>query len=379
MRIKLVIIGILLALLPTISAQTSSAAVYSNAEIPEIMEISVNIGFFGRALKAESKIKVKRNVNSLQFWSVNYVGFLSDEGKNILKEPCSDIIKNLGFAFQANSNTLVSSQKVSDWYIETFESTSFIGPNPSNINFCPGEIYAKSIYLTDETGSQRATQIEKICIAGCKKLGIESLWSTTGGPVRDQFDQKSGTWTPIIISPLWNASSSTAKCKQIISANENKYIGPIAVYEGCNQNINFNSLNFQLTDASIKEAEQNFNKQIENQKYFEKFLQSEYKEFRFSTQKFAKEQPVTYKLKVKPLVNEINEYFEKNRIEMSFGGESNQYLIGLKQRITKILLILQKESKSTAGNPKSITCVKGKLTKTITGSNPKCPSGFTKK
>ena len=45
--------------------------------------------------------------------------------------------------------------------------------------------------------------------------------------------------------------------------------------------------------------------------------------------------------------------------------------------ITKFVQVKAIAAKST--NPKSIMCVKGKLTKKVTGINPKCPSGYRKK
>lgn len=379
MRIRLLCISSCLALLVSLNAQSSNAAVYSNAEIPEIMELSVNFSFFGKALKAESKIKIKRNVNRLQSWHINYISFLSDESKNILKEPCADTTRNIGFGFQANDKTLVTTQKIGDWYIETFNSNSLIAPYPSSINFCPAEIFASAITLTDETGSQRETQIVKICVEDCKKLGLESIWSTIEGPVRDLADQKNGKWNPIVISPLWNASPATAKCKQIISASENKYTGPTAVYEGCNQNIDFKVLNFNLTESILKEAEQNFNRQMENRKYFDIFLQTEFREYRSSLQNFAKEQRTIYNTKVKPLATEVDKFFETHQAEMAFGGQTNTYFIELKSRMAKVLSMMQKDSKSSSSKIQSVTCLKGNLVKVVKGVNPKCPAGFKKK
>jgi len=151
------------------------------------------------------------------------------------------------------------------------------------------------------------------------------------------------------------------------------------VYEGCNQNIDFKVLNFNLTESILKEAEQNFNRQMENRKYFDIFLQTEFREYRSSLQNFAKEQRTIYNTKVKPLATEVDKFFETHQAEMAFGGQTNTYFIELKSRMAKVLSMMQKDSKSSSSKIQSVTCLKGNLVKVVKGVNPKCPAGFKKK
>lgn len=351
---------------------------YGNAEIPEILDLNVKIDLFGRTLRAESTIKIRRSTNALKYWGINYDTYLADGVNNILKKPCSTSHTNFNITGITDERSLVSSEKSGDWIVETFKSLSLKAPEPGDLSFCPAELIAKSVSIVDETGVQRMTQIEKICISGCKRIGIDSIWPG-GGTKVDLVDHKTGKWSSAIVSPLWTASPTTAKCKQILSAKDNKYIGQIAVYEGCNQVIDFNSLNFDLTETKIQEGELFQQKMFENKKYFDNFLQTEFREYNFKIQEVMKYNAKLYSSKIKPLDIEIKTYINKFASSMSLGGATNPNLIELKGKLANVMGIIQKESMTKINEKITITCVKGNVTKKVAGLNPKCPSGYLKK
>lgn len=354
------------------------ASDYGNAEIPEILDLNVKIDLFGRTLRAESTIKIRRSTNALKYLSINYDTYLPDGVNNILKKPCATSHTNLNFTYITDGRSLVSSEKSGDWIVETFKGFSLKAPEPGDLSFCPAELIAKSVWIVDETGVQRMTRIEKICISGCKKIGIDSIWPGGGSKV-DLVDHRTGKWSSAIVSPLWTASPTTAKCKEILSAKDNKYIGQIAVYEGCNQVIDFNSLNFDLTETKIQEGELFQQKMFENKKYFDNFVQTEFRDYNFKIQEVMKYSPKLYGSKIKPLDIEIKTYFNKFATSMSIGGATNPNLIEFKGKLAIVLGIIQKESKTKINEKMTITCVKGNVTKKVAGTKPKCPSGYVQK
>lgn len=352
------------------------AADYGNAEIPEILDLTLDTSFVGRALRAEATIKIRRNVNALQYLGIGYDAYVSESSKDILKPPCANSFGYQSLIFSLGKQNLISSSSSGSWVIETYKSSYSVRPEPSNINFCPVELVTREVAIVDETGVERSTRIEKICISGCKKLGLESAWNL-GGQKLDISDHKNGTWSNILSSKLWAASPSTAKCKMLISAGENKYTS-MTVYEGCNQNISFRNLDISLTEAKISEGEASFNRMVEAKNYFDNFVQTEYRDYNLAVRNFAMANPKTFNSIVKPLDIEIKKYFNQFAPLMMRDGAASTNLVEFRKKLSNVMNLMQEYAKNR-NKELTITCAKGKVTKKVTGVNPKCPSGYVKK
>jgi len=349
---------------------------YGNAEIPEILDLTLDTSFVGRALKAEATIKIRRNVNALQYLSILYDPYTSESSKDILKPPCASPWGSQRLTFILNKQNLISASSSGSWVIETYRSNYLFGPEPNNINFCPVELVTKLVMIVDETGVERSTQIEKMCISGCKKLGLESAWNL-GGQKLDISDHKNGTWSNILSSKLWAASPATAKCKMLISAGENRYTS-MTVYESCNQNISFRNLDISLTEARISEGEASFNRMVEAKNYFDNFLQTEYRDYNLAVRNLMLANSKIYNSIVKPLDIEIKKYFNQFAPLMMNDGAASTNLLEFRKKLSKVMNLIQEDVKNRT-KELTITCVKGKVSKKVIGVNPKCPSGYVKK
>ena len=352
------------------------AADYGNAEIPEIVDLTLDTSFIGRTLKAEATIKIRRNVNTLQYLSILYDPYVLESSKDILKPPCMSLLGSQRLIFSLNKQNLISTSSSSSWFIETYKSNYLFAPEPNNTNFCPVDLIARSVNIVDETGWERATTVEKMCISGCKKLGLESAWNL-GGQKLELSDHKNGIWSNILSSKLWVASPATAKCKMLISAGENRYTS-MAIFEGCNQNISFRNLDISLTETKILEGEASFNRMVEAKKYFDNFIQTEYRDYNLAVRNIMLSNPKMYNSTVKLLDIEIKKYLNQFAPIMMTDGAASTNLVEFRKKLAKVMNLIQEESKNK-NKESTITCSKGNVIKKVTGANPKCPTGFIKK